>query len=336
MEIKVSGETEITIMQGDKVVATFKGQVVPKVEIPKKKPKYQIGDKVIPVSKSVPGWEIENYSCKHKYLFVNGIEKEKSCECGKTVYKCWHDKDDIAMGDYFLESDLRPYVEPPKFKFSVGNKVRAIAASEGNGWGRIKKGDIGIITHTPDMYPYENRSYHGKDRYLADFPSQNGWAGKEECFELVVDEPTPEPKPAFKVGDRVRVKEEYPFLGTIKGKSGIIMYANGEWWGVNFNDKIKGCHNLDGRCEGGFGYYILPKYLELLPINHCPENKTEVDGPLTFVFNGPATVCYIAFAGQKFKGVAKCAPDDTWSEEIGRKLAIIRAMRKICDAGEKD
>ena len=78
----------------------------------KTKPKFAVGDKVMPVSKSLVGggyadsleesvWEEGK---KQGYLFVTTIVKEG-------VYKC----DDVMSnmsGDAFLESDLIPYVEP--------------------------------------------------------------------------------------------------------------------------------------------------------------------------------------------------------------------------------
>lgn len=89
-------------------------------EPPKPVPRFSVGDKVVPVSKTVPGFErdieLDIYWRKSKergYLFVVGIEESLTKSAGKTVYMCNYPKDAI-IGNYFLESDLRPYVEPEK------------------------------------------------------------------------------------------------------------------------------------------------------------------------------------------------------------------------------
>ena len=56
-------------------------------------------------------------------------------------------------------------------KFKVGDRVRAIDAS--NGWGDVKKGDVGVITDITDSL------------LTVDFPSQGDWNGNHSCFELV-------------------------------------------------------------------------------------------------------------------------------------------------------
>ena len=60
-------------------------------------------------------------------------------------------------------------------KFKVGDRVRAIA--ESNGWGKVKKGDIGVITHITDTH------------LRIDFPEQKAWHGEHRCFELVEESP---------------------------------------------------------------------------------------------------------------------------------------------------
>jgi hypothetical protein len=94
-------------------------------------PKFKAGDKVVPVSKSVfsddcPSWE--NGKCRFPFLFVNGIDEEETRECGKIVYTCNWERD--GEGDYYTESDLRPYVEPPKRKFKVGDIIKGNAISK--------------------------------------------------------------------------------------------------------------------------------------------------------------------------------------------------------------
>ena len=93
---------------------------LPEKQEVKLKPKFSVGDKVYPISKTVPGFvrdiEFDIHWRKSKergYLFVVGIEESLTKSAGKTVYMCNYPKDAI-IGNYFLESDLRPYVEPEK------------------------------------------------------------------------------------------------------------------------------------------------------------------------------------------------------------------------------
>ncbi len=191
-----------------------------KEKVEKKEPKFSVGDKVVPVSKSIyagccPTWQ--NEKPVYPFIYVNDIERNFNGH--DIVYICNKADRRKPDGDYYLESDLIPYVEPE---------------------------------------PQKQRCPH---------------------FE-------PKKAPAFKVGDRVRVRQ----------------------W-----DDIPAP-----------------------PLNHCPEPKTITESGATFTFNGPATVCIIEVDGRKFKGVAKCAPEDTWNEVTGKGWAGIRALRKVLNATEKE
>lgn len=152
---------------------------LPEKQEVKLKPKFSVGDKVYPVSKTVPGFENNIKEDVHwqkseprGYFFVTDIDEYKTKSTGKTVYVCNFRKN-TTIGNYFFESDLRPYVEPEKKRepaFKVGDKVKAV--KETHCWGEVKPGDIGVITKVLDGL------------YVADFPAQKGWRGKEECFEL--------------------------------------------------------------------------------------------------------------------------------------------------------
>jgi len=117
---------------------------------PKPEPKFQIGDKVVPVSKSVNGplsasgqWEIANKEKNQPFLYVT---IQNYSDLGyKGIIVC-HENKDSCSGDYFLESDLIPYIEPkPEVKpepvkdklFKVGDRVKSI--------GEIGKGFIGTV-----------------------------------------------------------------------------------------------------------------------------------------------------------------------------------------------
>lgn len=263
-------------------------------EHPKPTPRFSVGDKVVPVSKTVPGFERDiaidpdsswRRSQKRGYFFVVGINEHKTKENGdRTVYfYCCNADETESCGSFYFESDLRPYEEPtkaelkPEYKspaFKIGDRVKAVKATRG--WGYVKHGDIGIIAEVPS---------NPHDCYAADFPTQKNWWGNKECFELVTNCEELS-KPAFKVGDRV-----VPHGG--------------------IEEPVK-------------------------PINHCPENKTVTKHGATFTFSGPATICIIEAAGCKFKGVAKCAPEDTWREITGEGWAYLRAMRKLLNSLEKN
>ena len=74
---------------------------------------------------------------------------------------------------------------------------------------------------------------------------------------------------------------------------------------------------------------IAPKILNPLnPQNLAPVHKTYTEGGKTFIVNGKATVCIIKFNDQKFKGVAKCSPEDAFAELIGKTIAEARAEQK--------
>ena len=69
--------------------------------------KFKIGDKVVPISKSV-GWSLDGSTNWDKavesgqnYLYVKLYDEEGRITCG--VYK------EVNSGDYFLESDLVHY-----------------------------------------------------------------------------------------------------------------------------------------------------------------------------------------------------------------------------------
>ena len=53
------------------------------------------------------------------------------------------------------------------------------------------------------------------------------------------------------------------------------------------------------------------------------------------IYNGPATICIINLEGKDYKGIAKCAPDDTFDEEFGKALAEIRAYKSAFEDAER-
>lgn len=282
-----------------------------------------------------PGWEKHKnirahcFACEYTRLLGTDscadcpLEWPDGTTCEESYFRDWKKatkpenraKYAALIRDLPVKEEKKP--EPkPKHKFQVGDKVKAITQT--NGWGDVEKGDVGVITHTPETHPA------GKALYRADFPNQMGWNGKECCFELVVEEPKPEPK--FRVGDRVRVKE-----GTFKGEIGVVRDIDTEFHavGVEFTRQIANSPRWDKNFphKKGYGLYEHMYCLEPAPRNESPEKKT-VKETITYHINGPVTVCIIETDHGKFKGVAKCALDDEFDEEYGKHLARVRAREK--------
>lgn len=54
-------------------------------------------------------------------------------------------------------------------------------------------------------------------------------------------------------------------------------------------------------------------------------------------FKSPAIIVAIrSFGNKEIKGIAKCSPNDTFDEDIGRKLAILRCDKKLAKAKLKE
>ena len=48
-----------------------------------------------------------------------------------------------------------------------------------------------------------------------------------------------------------------------------------------------------------------------------------------FYVNGNQVICVSSYAKKPVKGVAKCSPEDTFNEEIGKQLAKLRCDAKV-------
>ena len=78
--------------------------------------KYNIGDRVVPVRKTIWGKKLSQSvlwnqakKIKQKFLYVTGINVEDFS--GMVIPYRAHSFKDSESGDYFKESDLKPYVE---------------------------------------------------------------------------------------------------------------------------------------------------------------------------------------------------------------------------------
>lgn len=96
--------------------------------------KYQIGDKVVPISKTAKGWESEDFqqSMKAKaqgYLYVVGVNVE-DCRDNIMDYSC--DCISTSGGNFYNEEDLVPYEEP----FVLPEKWAFEGCKESIDWGK--------------------------------------------------------------------------------------------------------------------------------------------------------------------------------------------------------
>ena len=281
-------------------------------------PKYQIGNKVVPVSKSIgrsfAEWKVSAYY-REKYITLDRFMDGR-----------WVD----TLSSWFLESDLIPYVESPKFKFKVGDIVKGNSC---NRYG-ITNADMtrGEVTRTGDDGMIDIKILEHKHPGYAD--SQDYPVLEDKYFDLIVDEPKEvkvKPVKPFKVGDRVKTKLG---IGIIKD------ICNGFLYGVEFQKELS---NGSGRWNNNFpqkinfGWYFYKRDMEFFPpINVAPENKTFVESGATFIINGSTTICIIEAARRNFKGTAECKPNGAWDEAVGKGWAGIRAIRKVLDATEKE
>ena len=71
------------------------------------------------------------------------------------------------------------------------------------------------------------------------------------------------------------------------------------------------------------------------PQNFAPENKTVAISNVKYIFKDSVTVCVITIGGHKYKGIAKCAPDDIFDEEFGKALAEMRAYKSAFEDAER-
>lgn len=76
------------------------------------------------------------------------------------------------------------------------------------------------------------------------------------------------------------------------------------------------------------------------PQYHAPQNYSCCETVVNqydrkTIYNGPATICIINLEGKDYKGIAKCAPDDTFDEEFGKALAEIRAHKSAFEDAER-
>ncbi len=166
----------------------------------------------------------------------------------------------------------------------------------------------------------------------------------------------PKSPPKYKHGDKVVPVDKTtlnlygdPYVSNIKGD---IHWEKSKKRGYFFAgpvderaSKVNGCIVYEcGYTEDGIGNYyresdLRPCVEPEKPINHAPENKTKKGVIFSFpghipvqtelVFHGPTTIRIFHYDNISFKGIAKCAPDDSFNEALGNVIATERASIKL-------
>lgn len=119
----------------------------------------------------------------------------------------------------------------------------------------------------------------------------------------------------FKVGDRVRVKDEAITINrNVLGKYGTVKRRMYNYCSVEF-DKFVGGHNCDGFTRDGYGWNYGEDMLDL--VKH--QNET-----IVIYRNDNKVVALDKTTGEKAE--AKCNPADEFDFRTGAKLAFSRLM----------
>lgn len=232
--------------------------------------------------------------------------------------------------DFFAENNLTEFADAYARRGTKNGEVYKVVG-------------IGKHRNTPSYgFLYVLQSQEGKTYIM--YNGKSGQQGNKslELTEAPKSEKQPEKVP-FEIGDRIRCIKIYMGNNATLNKTGTILGRdNNNYFAIDFDDNVNGHDGFAGVSEarGKHGHcWCMPLgYFELLhlPLNHCPEPKTITESGATFIFRDSVTVCIIGADGRKFKGIARCAPEVTWDETIGKGWAYIRAMRKILNAIEKN
>lgn len=128
----------------------------------------------------------------------------------------------------------------------------------------------------------------------------------------------------FKIGDRVvLVKDRDSARKGMKGT--VVTNISGGDYGVKFDEKFDEGHSLDGSCDMGYGYWIAPSEMELIP-------KFEVGqvykvGKLTYQHQWENAIVKITDYGSSFMKIkalrGDCPVDFMKDSEYARALTLL-------------
>lgn len=168
---------------------------------------------------------------------------------------------------------------------------------------------------------------------------------KGDILRIELEEEVAESK--FEAGDRVRIIRSYsiPLPMNAEGlKATVVELDNNDWYLVEF-DVYVGGHDggscAKRRVKPGHGWWFRKAELENNAelIVEKKQKVVEVEGRglaelglyiTRIIYNDPATILFYEdpITGKEKKVVAKCHPDDTYDKELGKKVAILKALHK--------
>ncbi|MFA7171564.1 MAG: hypothetical protein WC180_06245 [Candidatus Paceibacterota bacterium] len=245
--------------------------------------------------------------------------------CGSSLFGEWEPaklpEERSRLAALIRDLPIKEY-EKPAPKFAVGDKVVPVSKSVGDSfeaWTRHRKRDYVTVQQLPPN-KFGNFYICNSDYFL------------ESDLTPYIEESKPEPakeepKPAFNIGDRVRVKKDL----IVGHKYGDLHLHAGQMADERGREGIVNSVRSHSLSISGSWFSWDFGMIELIPIpsnNQAPENKTETMLSITFTFKGSQTICRIEESGRKFKGSAKCNPGDEWNEQIGKDLSMARAEIK--------
>ena len=227
--------------------------------------------------------------------------------------------------------------------FKVGDKVKALVTVGGN----YVENATGVVVEV---------DYDEEQCYLVNFNEEiNGhhednrcWWMDEDGIELIkevqkVSYETPlktivcAEKYGFKIGDRIKVKEE----GKLIGEVGTVIDFWGDSVGVAFDERV-GIHSCNlgangNSCECGYGQWLKPHKIELISGVRGLRATTPIfDEPVVNDVEITIKGRKITASYKGFVGVARCNPDDDFNESYGIGLALERLGAEIKVQGEKE
>lgn len=204
-----------------------------------------------------------------------------------------------------------------KKDYKVGDKVIFIKKKRHEGFPHFypEVGTVGTVIEScgVDVFvKWEKGSTSEDDTWFADYswviPAEEYFKKEKEKSNMKKNDKK------FKVGDRVRVTKDYD--SAKKDMVGTVVVEGFCNYGVRFDRKFGGGHNLYGRCEYGCGQYVHPDYLELI----C-NNK------IVITADSKTTTARL-YDGEKVIKAAKaeCSPEDEFDFKAGAKIAFDRLV----------
>jgi len=179
-------------------------------------------------------------------------------------------------------------------------------------------------------------SYYGEWLYAAT-PGK-----RKRLAALIRDLPekkAPEPEPKIKAGDRV-----IAISGSRKGMKGKVVEVLRDCVAILYSEKLLNrSHRFDEKFpdKAGYGWIEPFSWIDLLPQEPIFNNRTEV---ITFyitpdmepvlvktIYSDRTTICILEYDGKKFKGIAKCNPEDGYRERLGKIIAQDRASIELAN-----